>query len=101
MVRSNSLFSHRLSFLASAGWFVRRLRRIPHPNPLPEGEGVVPTRVLTGDFLFVLNFCPLSLWERARVRVSAAAEQMRWSFLLMVLFKFLKGTKHPYASYFI
>ena len=36
----------------------------PHPRPLPEGEGVKPKSWNS------LSFCPLSLWERVRVRAS-------------------------------
>ena len=35
------MFKSRLSFLALAGWFVRGDFGIPHPNPLPKGEGIV------------------------------------------------------------
>ena len=40
------------------------LRPVPHPNPLPEGEGIRGTGNDSGN----RNESSLSLWERARVR---------------------------------
>ena len=43
MVRLNSIFSHRLSFLDLAGWFVRRLLFGNPPTP-PENSGGTPLK---------------------------------------------------------
>jgi hypothetical protein len=47
--------------------------KYPHPNPLPEGEGI--PELLRNKIKNFISFAsakvssPLSLWERARVRV--------------------------------
>ncbi|MCX5920157.1 MAG: hypothetical protein NTW61_02355 [Candidatus Melainabacteria bacterium] len=64
----NALFSNRLSFLALAGWFVRG-----KPLKTPKKPPAYATRrALTAG----CSFCPFG-----GRNASAAAEQMRWSFL--------------------
>ena len=48
---------------ARTGWGKVRIRGCPHPNPLPQGEGIKTKLVAR------LRFYSLSLWERAGVRV--------------------------------
>ena len=64
--------------------------KYPHPSPLPEGEGTqlafaAQKKIRIGFIAFpgFINFCrrqslcPLSLWERARVRVLSVFHSLR------------------------